>query len=227
MNPTGMKKLCESYFGGTKLSEETVEGKKHLYIDGVMAQAEVDNKNERFYPLDVLREAIDIYKDEYVNTNRAYGELGHPLGDEINVDLNNACVLITQLEQDQSTPTNFIGRARVLEGTPKGDLLSGILRNGGNVGTSTRALGLMEQDGRLVKKCILFAIDPVWNASAPSAAIMEAILEQKEFMKNYKNSDRQKYLKECLDEIELARKEVRKINEAKKIKDFEKFLATL
>lgn len=228
MNKNTMLKLYESYFGGTKLSEEVSdEGKKHLYIDGVMAQAEVDNKNERFYPLNVLKEAIDIYKNEYVNTKRAYGELGHPLGDEINVDLNNACVLITALEQDTETPTNFIGKARVLEGTPKGDLLAGLLRNGGNIGTSTRALGLMEQDGRLVKKCILFAIDPVWNASAPSAAIMEAIMENKEFMKQYKESDKRKYLKECLDEIELARKTIRKINESKQIKEFESFLSTL
>lgn len=222
-----MKKLVESYFGGTKLNEEEVEGKKHLYIDGVMAQAELRNKNGRWYSRPVLEECVDQYREEFINTARSYGELGHPEGDEVNVNLSNACVLITKLEQDPMNPNNFVGRMRVLEGTPKGDLLAGLLRNGGNIGTSTRCLGIMNEDESVVTKCIMFAIDPVWNSSAPGAAIMEAILEDKKLKDQIRYSARSKYLNECYQELESASKEVRRINEAKRLKDFKEFLENI
>lgn len=222
-----MKRLVESYFGGTKLEEEDVEGKKHLYIDGVMAQAELVNKNGRWYSQPVLAEAVEEYNREFIDTKRAYGELGHPEGDEINVNLSNACVLITKLIADPTNPNNFIGRMRVLEGTPKGDLLAGLLRNGGNIGTSTRCLGLMAEDERTVTKCVMFAIDPVWNSSAPGASIMEAIMEEKKLKDQIRYSVRSKYLNECYKEIEAARAEVRRINEAKRLADFKEFLGNI
>jgi len=220
-----MKKLVESYFGGTHLNEEEgEEGKKHLYIDGIMAQAELKNKNGRWYSRPVLQEAVDDYNQEFISTNRAYGELGHPEGDEINVNLSNACVLITKLMADPTNPNNFIGRMRVLEGTPKGDLLAGLLRNGGNIGTSTRCMGLMNEDESVVTKCVMYAIDPVWNSSAPGASIMEAIMEEKKLKDQIRYSVRAKYLDECYAELEAARKEVRKVNEEKRLADFKKFL---
>lgn len=222
-----MKKLVESYFGGTHLNEEEVEGQKHLYIDGVMAQAELKNKNGRWYSRPVLQEAVDDYNQEFIATKRSYGELGHPEGDEVNVNLSNACVLITKLMADPQNPNNFIGRMRVLEGTPKGDLLAGLLRNGGNIGTSTRCMGLMNEDESVVTKCIMFAIDPVWNSSAPGAAIMEAIMEEKKLKDQIRYSTRAKYLNECYAELEAARKEVRRVNEAKQLKDFKEFLENI
>lgn len=223
-----MKKLVESYFGGTKLNEEeNNEGKKSLYIDGVMAQAELKNKNGRWYSRPVLQEAVDEYNREFIDTKRSYGELGHPEGDEINVNLSNACVLITKLMADPQNPNNFIGRMKVLEGTPKGDLLAGLLRNGGNIGTSTRCMGLMNEDESVVTKCVMFAIDPVWNSSAPGASIMEAIMEEKKLKDQIRYSARSKYLNECYNELESARKEVRKINEAKQLKEFKEFLESL
>lgn len=221
-----MKKLVESYFGGTTLSEEMdSEGvKKHLYIDGIMAQAELKNKNGRWYSRPVLQEAVDDYNQEFISTNRAYGELGHPEGDEINVNLSNACVLITKLMADPANPNNFVGRMRVLEGTPKGDLLAGLLRNGGNIGTSTRCMGLMNEDESVVTKCVMYAIDPVWNSSAPGASIMEAIMEEQKLKDQIRYSVRAKYLDECWNELEAARKEVRKVNEEKRLADFKKFL---
>ena len=222
-----MKKLVESYFGGTRLNEEEVDGQKHLYIDGVMAQAELKNKNGRWYSRPVLQEAVDDYNQEFIATKRSYGELGHPEGDEVNVNLSNACVLITKLMADPQNPNNFIGRMKVLEGTPKGDLLAGLLRNGGNIGTSTRCMGLMNEDESVVTKCIMFAIDPVWNSSAPGAAIMEAIMEEKKLKDQIRYSTRAKYLNECYAELEAARKEVRKVNEAKQLKDFKEFLENI
>lgn len=222
-----MKKLVESYFGGTRLNEEEVDGQKHLYIDGVMAQAELKNKNGRWYSRPVLQEAVDDYNQEFIATKRSYGELGHPEGDEVNVNLSNACVLITKLMADPQNPNNFIGRMKVLEGTPKGDLLAGLLRNGGNIGTSTRCMGLMNEDESVVTKCIMFAIDPVWNSSAPGAAIMEAIMEEKKLKDQIRYSTRAKYLNECYAELEAARKEVRKVNEAKQLADFKEFLENI
>ena len=68
------------------VEEDPKTGKKHAYIEGVMLQTEVKNKNGRIYPKEVMQKEVKRYTKEYIDNNRAYGELGHPEGPTINLE---------------------------------------------------------------------------------------------------------------------------------------------
>lgn len=155
---------------------EERNGKKDLYITGPFMQAEQQNRNGRIYKLPILEREVKRYTDQYINTNRALGELGHPNGPSINLD--RACIKITELKQDGN---NFIGRAKVL-GTPMGDIVKNLLESGVQLGVSTRGMGsLKEVNGIMEVQDDFFlatAADVVADPSAPDAfvqGIMEGV----------------------------------------------------
>lgn len=155
---------------------EEKNGKKDLFITGPFMQAEQKNRNGRVYKLPILEREVKRYTDEYVNTNRALGELGHPNGPSINLD--RVCIKIVELKQDGN---NFIGKAKVL-GTPMGDIAKNLLESGVQLGVSTRGMGsLKEVNGVMEVQDDFFlatAADVVADPSAPDAfvqGIMEGV----------------------------------------------------
>ena len=68
------------------ISEAKEDGKKDYYIEGVFMQGNLKNRNGRMYPVEVLEKEVNRYNKEYIQKNRAYGELGHPAGPTINLD---------------------------------------------------------------------------------------------------------------------------------------------
>ena len=103
-----MKLICEVN-EEVKYLEEEKNGKKGLYIEGIFMQGDIKNRNGRMYPKDVLQKEVNRYNKEYIDKNRAYGELGHPQGPTIN--LERVSHMITQLQQDGS---NFVGKAKIM-----------------------------------------------------------------------------------------------------------------
>ena len=81
-----MKLIKEQIENIEYLVEESKDGKKSHFITGIFMQAEKQNRNGRMYPFNVLNKEVDRYNREYVNKNRAYGELGHPDTPSINLD---------------------------------------------------------------------------------------------------------------------------------------------
>ncbi len=59
------------------LVEDGPQGKNY-FIEGTFLQANLKNRNGRVYPLDVMLAEVNRYKDEYISTSRAFGELSHP-----------------------------------------------------------------------------------------------------------------------------------------------------
>jgi len=159
------------------LTEQTESG-KHLYIEGIFAQAEVRNGNGRLYPKAVMESSMDKYITEYVARNRALGELNHP--DYPFPDPQHAAIRITEMKWDGN---NVYGKALVLN-TPKGQIVKGLLEGGFNMGVSTRALGsLKEKNGvKVVQNDLMFtAVDCVDNPSAPDAYV-SALTEARKWM---------------------------------------------
>ena len=78
--------------------KENVNGKKDYYIKGIFLQGEVKNKNGRVYKLPILQEAVKTYTENYINKNKAIGELCHPSEPSINLD--RAAILIKELKQE-------------------------------------------------------------------------------------------------------------------------------
>jgi len=66
--------------------EENENGKKDYFIEGIFMQSEIKNRNGRIYPKEVIQNEVKRYNKEFVQKDRAFGELGHPEGPTINLD---------------------------------------------------------------------------------------------------------------------------------------------
>jgi hypothetical protein len=178
-----MKLICEvneevNYITET-LDEAT--GKKGLFIEGVFMQGDIKNRNGRMYPADVLDKEVKRYNEQYIEKNRAYGELGHPQGPTIN--LERVSHMITKLERDGS---NFMGKAKIMTDTPYGKIVESLIKDGGQLGVSSRGMGSVKpsKDGVGVVQSDFYlatAADIVADPSAPDAFV-NGIMEGKEWV---------------------------------------------
>ena len=174
-----MKLISESIEDVEYLFEEDAEGKKNYKIRGPFLQAEIKNRNGRIYPMPILEKEVGRYNKEYIQKNRAFGELGHPDGPTVN--LERVSHMITKLYPDG---TNFIGEAKIMD-TPYGKIVKNLIDEGAKLGVSSRGMGsLAPQRGAHVVKDDFYlatAADIVADPSAPNAFV-EGIMEGKEWV---------------------------------------------
>lgn len=160
------------------ISESTEDGKKNVFIEGIFMQAEQQNRNGRIYEKNILFKEADRYNKEYVEKNRAMGELGHPNGPTLN--LERVSHNITDLKFEGN---NVVGRARILD-TPYGKIVKSLINDGVKLGVSTRGMGTLEEKNgvKYVKEdFMLTAVDIVADPSAPDAFV-NGIMEGKEWV---------------------------------------------
>ena len=172
-------KLIAEEVTNVRFIVEEVNGKKEHFIEGVFMQAEKQNRNGRVYPKDVLGKEAERYNRDYVQKNRAFGELGHP--DSPTINLDRVSHMITKLYPDGD---NFIGKAKILD-TPNGKIVKSLLDGGATRGVSTRGVGsLKPQNGYQVVQDdfhLATAADIVADPSAPDAFV-RGIMEGKEWV---------------------------------------------
>lgn len=157
---------------------ETKDGQKHYFIEGVFMQAEAKNRNGRVYPMAVMEKELDRYQKEYVKTNRAMGELGHPEGPTVNLERVSHLIKDLRLEGN-----DVYGKAKILD-TPYGKIVRNLIDEGVKLGVSSRGMGsLKEQDGVNVvqEDFMLAAVDVVADPSAPNAFV-NGIMEGREWI---------------------------------------------
>ena len=175
-----MKLIRETVEQVKYLTEKTEDGKRKLYIEGIFLVGDAVNKNNRMYKMDTLRNEVARYTEEFINTNRALGELGHP--DTPSINLERVSHKIVSLAEDGNT---FYGKALIL-GTPYGQIVENFINNDIQVGVSSRALGSLVQTKEgynLVQDDLKLATaaDIVADPSAPGAFV-NGIMENKEWM---------------------------------------------
>jgi len=174
-----MKLISEHIEDVEYITEEKDNGEKTYKIKGVFMQSEVKNRNGRVYPFPVLEKEVNRYNKQYVNENRAFGELGHPDGPTVN--LERASHMITSLKPEGK---NFIGEAKILK-TPMGKIVENLMDAGGKLGVSSRGMGTLEQKNgaNYVKNdfYLATAADIVADPSAPNAFV-QGIMEGKEWV---------------------------------------------
>jgi hypothetical protein len=174
-----MKLITEQLDDLMFVTEET-DGKKSLFIEGVFLQSDVKNKNGRMYPKDILQREVNRYSKQYIETKRAFGELGHPDGPVIN--LERVSHMITDLKEDGK---NFIGKAKIMTSTPYGKIVESLLNEGAQLGVSSRGMGtLKQQKGTNVVQDDFYlatAADIVADPSAPNAFV-EGVMEGKDWI---------------------------------------------
>jgi hypothetical protein len=205
------------------LTETSENGKRAHYIHGPFLVMETKNKNGRIYPEAVMEKEVSRYLKEVVENNRAYGELGHPQGPQINLD--RVSHMIVELVRNGN---KFIGKAKLTE-TPMGNIARGLLESGANLGVSSRGMGSLKpgKDGAMVVGDdfkLATAADIVADPSAPGAFV-QGIMENVEWLYDpVRNTWHEQ-------KLEDTRKHISKMSmgqiEEMKLSIFEGYLASL
>ena len=171
-----MKLITELQEEVQYVTEESKEGQKNLFIEGVFLQGNIKNRNGRVYPSTVLENEVSRYSRDHISKNRAYGELGHPQGPTIN--LERAAIMIKSLKLEGN---NYIGKALVTN-TPMGNIVRGLIGDGANLGVSSRGMGTIKENRGIMEVqndfFLATAADIVADPSAPDAfvnGIMEGV----------------------------------------------------
>ena len=214
-----MKLISEEVASAEYLIEEK-NGKKEYKIKGVFLQSNIKNRNGRVYPREILVREVNRYTKEFINKNRAFGELGHPDGPTVN--LERVCHMVKSLTPEGD---NFIGEAKIMD-TPYGKIVKGLIDEGAQLGVSSRGMGsIMNRNGiNFVKDdfYLATAADIVADPSAPDAFV-EGIMESREWV--WDNGVlKQVDIESWKQQIQEAR---RTVLEEKKLEVFKSFLTKL
>ena len=160
------------------LTEANEKGEKQYFIEGIVMQSDVKNRNGRVYPEPILTKEVERYNDEFVQKNRAMGELGHPEGPTVNLERVSHIIKDLRIEGK-----NVYGKAKILE-TPMGKIAKNLLSEGCMFGVSSRGMGsLQEKNGvnYVQDDFMLATVDIVADPSAPNAFV-NGIMEGKEWV---------------------------------------------
>lgn len=171
-------KLITEHTDDIQVITEEKEGKKSYFIEGVFMQSDIKNRNGRVYPTSVLVKEATRYNKEFVEANRAMGELGHPEGPQLNLD--RVSHIIKEMKIDGK---NIWGRAKVMD-TPYGKIVKNMIDEGVKFGVSSRGVGSLKPTKEGINEVQddfnLAAVDIVADPSAPDAFV-EGVMEGKEW----------------------------------------------
>jgi hypothetical protein len=203
------------------VTEAKEDGGKNYYIEGVFMQGNIKNRNGRIYPMETLIKEVKRYNKEYVQQNRAYGELGHPQGPTIN--LERVSHMIKELYQDGD---NIRGRAKIMTETPMGRIVKNLMDEGAKLGVSSRGMGTLKQKNGMNEVqndfMLATAADIVADPSAPSAFV-EGIMEGVEWLQID-----QRWVPQYIEETQrMIKKTPKKDLQEAKVLAFAKFLKQL
>ena len=108
-------------------------------VQGVLQRAGAKNQNGRVYPKTILMRECQRYQKEYIDQNRALGELDHPESSVVNLNNVSHNVLKIWWEGD-----DLKGTVQVLD-TPSGNILKSLFKAGVTLGISSRGLGSVKE----------------------------------------------------------------------------------
>lgn len=207
------------------IKEAAEDGGKKYFVEGIIMQGNIPNRNGRIYPTEVLVKEVARYSRDYIQKNKAYGELNHPQSPTINLD--RVSHMFTELKQDGD---NIIGRARVLTTLPMGQIVAGLIDEGANLGISSRGLGAVKKNAQgimEVQSNFVLATpgDIVADPSGPNCYV-QGIMEGVEFFFDVAEQS-WKTMQVVEEHIEEIHSNYKKIDEAKAFKMFNQFLSSL
>lgn len=214
-----VKFLVEDVDEGIECVKEGAGDDRQYFIQGPFLLQEELNRNKRIYPRSQMGPAVGRYITEYVNRNRALGELNHPPTPTVNLD--RTMLLTTLLEEDGNY---WNGRAKLLTNTPKGQIAKTLLDEGIELGVSSRATAKVkkEKDHTRVTEGLRFhAIDMVADPSAHKAFV-NMVMEDIDWVLDPTGNWQQ-----VKEEIVAQGRKDNKALQANATKLFESFMASL
>lgn len=124
-----------------------------MRVTGVAAVIGVKNRNGRIYNKENYLHHIQLLQDDIAYG--LYGELEHPQG--FTVDLNNVSHKIEKVWFDPTT--NQVMITLLLLDTPKGKIAQSIIKSGGSIRVSSRAMGNVNKDHEaIITKLVTYDI---------------------------------------------------------------------
>ena len=127
-----------------QLTENVNKESGNLFVEGILATAEVKNGNGRYYSKTLWDREMEKYS-ELVEQRRSMGELDHPESTVIN--LKNVSHLISEYWWDGD---NVMGKIEILP-TPSGNIVKELIKSGVTVGVSSRGMGSLEESGGVME----------------------------------------------------------------------------
>jgi len=224
-----IKEIVEDvqYISEDILDEEGNTKGKNYFIEGIIMQGDIQNRNGRVYPKETLIREMNRYNKNYVEAKRAYGELGHPAGPTINLD--RVSHMFTELKEDGS---NVIGRAKIME-TPMGKIVQSQIDEGANIDVSYSGMGCIKKNKQGIMEVqndfmLATAGDIVADPSAPDAFV-KGVMEGVDWVYDVASSTWT--TANAFDRIEEEIKEIAKVDPRKLEEQaaviFEKFIKSL
>jgi hypothetical protein len=150
----------------TKGNRVEVPATKKIMMKGILQKADTLNQNGRIYPLAILDRETRNYQ-KFILENRATGELDHP--DSSVINLKNVSHIVREAYIENGT---VLGTIEVLDKTPSGAILKGLVDSGVKIGISSRGVGSTRKQGeyQVVQDDFqLICWDVVSEPSTPSA----------------------------------------------------------
>jgi len=130
--------VCQDFL--TEAEKAEVRNNGALYLTGVMQRADARNGNGRVYPESILRREVENYK-KLIKERRSLGELDHP--DDSVVALKNASHMVIDIWWEGK---DVMGKIKILKHTPNGQILEGLIKDGVQLGISSRGLGSVREE---------------------------------------------------------------------------------
>lgn len=158
------------------LNESEGQKDKKYYLRGVFAEAETRNQNGRIYTLTEMTKQVEKINTAAKQGRYVLGELDHP--SILEVKLKNVSHKIVEMQMQGN---KAIGKAEILENHPNGQIAIGLMKDGIQLGVSTRGSGKVNSKG-IVEGFNMVTVDIVATPSARSA-YPETIMEQLEMYK--------------------------------------------
>jgi len=156
-----------------RIITEAHDMSKPLVLRNVVLQrANAKNQNGRVYPREILMKEVSRYRTEFVQQNRALGELDHPESPVVN--LRNVCANVTRIDVKGD---DVVGDMQILS-TPSGNIVRELVKNNIRLGVSSRGVGSVknvdENTLEVQDDFNLICFDVVSNPSTHGAFINES-----------------------------------------------------
>lgn len=187
--------LIETITGNQAQIIESYDNERNLYLNGIMMQTGIFNRNKRRYHLDEISQNVQNLQEQIAN-NSLMGELDHP--NSIIVNLDRVSHIITDLRM---VGQDAVGKAKILGKTPCGAIAKTLVESGVKIGFSSRGTGMVDDNGD-VTGCHIVTVDLVGMPSAPGA-VPKAIYES---IEQYRNGEQIMTLAEAVQHDEAAQK---------------------
>lgn len=156
--------LFEEKFNSVQPLVEAVGDQKKLYMKGIFAESEERNQNGRIYDLNEMKLEVARINEAASNGRFVLGELDHP--STLEIKLENVSHKIVEMWMEG---TKAYGKAEVIVGHPKGQILKSLIESGVQVGVSTRGSGQVNESTGRVTNFRMVTVDAVATPSARNA----------------------------------------------------------